>query len=397
MRIGIDARFYGSVGKGLGRYTQKLIEYLERIDTDNEYIVFLRRENFSEYVPKNRHFRKVLAQYHWYGWSEQCLFPILLYVYRLDLVHFPHFNVPLLYRRPFVVTIHDLILLHYPTLRATTRPDWLYRIKFLVYQRVIGSAIRRANWIITVSDFTKQDIVRQYPLAKAKITVTYEAADARESSELSDAAVCVLKRIGICSSSAGARGILKPYVLYVGNAYPHKNLERLIEAAEHLPHIVFVLVGKEDFFYARLKRSVFRRNLRNVVFTGYITDDELEGLYRTATLYAFPSLYEGFGLPPLEAMARGLPVLSSDRASMPEILGDAAAYADPEEPGVFEQAIERLMMDHPTRIRLREAGFGQVGKYDWQEMASATLGIYSRVFQEQKNGAHIAEKTRSEG
>jgi glycosyltransferase involved in cell wall biosynthesis len=120
MRIGIDARFYGSLGKGLGRYTEKLIFHLEAIDTDNEYVVFLRRENFDEYIPRSPRFRKVVAQYAWYGLSEQTLFVLLLYRFRFDLVHFPHFNVPLLYRRPFVVTIHDLILVHYPTLRNIT-------------------------------------------------------------------------------------------------------------------------------------------------------------------------------------------------------------------------------------------------------------------------------------
>src|SRR3989338_6171328 len=166
MRIGIDARFYGSVGKGLGRYTEKLIEHLEVLDTDNEY------------VPKNACFKKALAQHAWYGFSEQLLFPFCLLLFRLDLVHFPHFNVPMFYPKKFIVTIHDLILLHYPTLGSTTRSVILYAIKFLAYRWVIALAMRRAEHIIAVSHFTANDIVRHAPYARDKVSVTYEAADA---------------------------------------------------------------------------------------------------------------------------------------------------------------------------------------------------------------------------
>src|SRR3990167_7089110 len=177
MRIGIDARFYGSVGKGLGRYTEKLIEHLETLDTANDYVIFLRRENFDEYAPKNPRFRKVLADYPWYGFLEQLVFPILLLRFRLDLVHFPHFNVPVLYPKRFIVTIHDLILLRYPTIQNTTRAALFYRIKFAVYRLVIASAVRRAEHIITVSRFTEQDILIRYPSAQGNISVTYEAVD----------------------------------------------------------------------------------------------------------------------------------------------------------------------------------------------------------------------------
>ncbi|MFC1639085.1 glycosyltransferase, partial [Patescibacteria group bacterium] len=120
MKIGIDARFYGSLGKGLGRYVSELIAGLERLDRDNEYVVFLRRENYDEYEPQAPNFSKRLAEIPWYGWREQLLLPGLLKRERLDLMHFTHFNVPLLYRRPFVVTVHDLILLQHPTTRAST-------------------------------------------------------------------------------------------------------------------------------------------------------------------------------------------------------------------------------------------------------------------------------------
>ena len=133
MKIGIDARFFGSIGKGLGRYTQKLIENLEKIDNENQYVVFLRKENFDEYQPRNKKFQKVLANYQWYTFSEQIKMPLLLNKFNIDLVHFPHFNVPFFYRKKFVVTIHDLILLEFPTVRGTTLNPFFYKIKFLEF------------------------------------------------------------------------------------------------------------------------------------------------------------------------------------------------------------------------------------------------------------------------
>ncbi|MFZ3032358.1 MAG: glycosyltransferase family 1 protein [Candidatus Moraniibacteriota bacterium] len=382
MHIGIDARFYGSLGKGLGRYTEKLIEHLEAIDHDNTYVIFLRRENFSEYVPKNPRFKKAVAQYAWYGFAEQLLFVWRLYGHAFDLVHFPHFNVPLLYRRPFVVTIHDLILVHYPTLRNTTRFISLYWIKFFVYRLVIASAIRRAEQIITVSHFTEADIIKHYPGAKGKITVTYEAADSfcqilspREEQAL-------FERTGLLMTPVDGQDtrlyhdILKPYFLYVGNAYPHKNLSVLFAVARAFPTYALVLVGKEDFFYRRLKEEVKRAHLQNVIFTGFVTDQELSVLYRCARTYLFPSLYEGFGLPPLEALARGTPVVSSERGSLPEILGNAALYFDPMDEQQLVEVVQKIEHDDVLRNEMRHRGYVQGARFHFRDMAVMTQALY---------------------
>ncbi len=387
MRIGIDARFYGSLGKGLGRYTEKLIEYLEDIDQENDYIIFLRAENYAEYQPKNPRFTKVLAQYAWYGFSEQCFFPMLLYRLKLDLMHFPHFNVPLLYRRRFVVTIHDLILLRYPTLRNTTRGAWLYSVKYLAYRFVIASAIARASHIITVSHFTESDIIKRYPQAAGKISVTYEAADPLCQILSPSAEHNLLVRIGLSRPEENKgqkeplRDILKPYFLYVGNAYPHKNLELLLVAAKLFPNHIFLLVGKEDYFYARLKVQAVQERITNVIFAGFLTDGELSTLYRLAQVYLFPSLYEGFGLPPLEAMSRGLPVLASRSGSLPEILGEAALYFDATDIVSFEQVLRSVLDDPLVRIELRQRGYRQVARYSFREMAYATAKIYQEIFE----------------
>lgn len=375
MRIGIDARFYGSLGKGLGRYTEKLIKYLEIIDRENEYFIFLYRENFSEYIPQNENFHKILAPYRWYSWQEQLFWPRLLYKFKLDLVHFPHFNVPILYRKKFVVTIHDLILIHFPTLKNTTLIPLYYWIKFWAYRWVIGSAVRRASNIITVSEFTKNDLLKHYQISKDKILVTYEAADdficpSREKYQSSES---ILKKYGI----------IKPYLVYVGNAYPHKNLERLLLAFKKVlkSHSQWhlVMIGKEDYFYRRIKDIACKESISNVIFPGFVSDDDLPAIYFNASAYVFPSLYEGFGLPPLEAMRCGVPVLASNHECLREILGEAAMYVEAEKIDNLAEKIGEIMINFQERNRLVTAGFQQIEKYHWQEMAEQTKAIYQKA------------------
>lgn len=364
MRIGIDARFYGSVGKGLGRYTERLVHELEKQDTVNTYFIFLCPDNFDEYIPKNTNFIKVLTRSRWYSVAEQIFYPWLLWSKRLDLMHFPHFNVPLLYRRPFVMTLHDLILFHYPTEKATTRKSWLYWMKFHVYRLVLMQALKMARTIITVSEFTRRDIEDNYPAVREKIVVTKEAAEP----------FCYLQ-----TTQSTSHAILRPYILYVGNAYPHKNLEIFPLVARSFPQYDFVLVGKEDFFYKRLKEGVLQDNIQNIQFAGYVDDSTLGQLYRGASVYAFPSLYEGFGLPPLEAMQYGTPVLASCRGSLPEILGDAALYFEPTSSQDFCQKLEQLLQSSVLREELQEKGYRQVAKYSWEKMAQQTHKEYQKA------------------
>ena len=371
-KIGIDARFFGLIGKGLGRYTQKLIEYLEIIDSENEYVIFLRKENFNEYQPYNKNFKKVLADYSWYSFSEQLFFPFLLKKYNFDLMHFPHFNVPLLYRKKFVLTIHDLILIHFPTLRGTKLSPVWYWMKYAAYKFTISSAAKRAQSIIAVSEFTKNDIIEQYPWAKNKIHVTYEASDN----------LCRISNVQP-HLILEKYGIIKSYLLYVGNAYPHKNLERLIDAFEQIrskyPNMQLALVGKEDFFYARLKKYALAKNFQGIHFLGFVPDQDLDVLYRFADAYVFPSLYEGFGLPPLEAMAKGAVVVSSEHACMREILGEAAYYVDAKNAENISKGILRVLEDKILQQNLIRKGYDQIKKYDWNRMAEETLKIYKKL------------------
>lgn len=372
MRIGIDARFFGSIGKGLGRYTQKLIENLEKIDGENQYYIFLRKENWSEYKPQRSNFLKVLADIPWYGFQEQFQLPKLLEKFDLDLVHFPHFNVPLFYKGKFVVTIHDLILFHYPTKRASSLSPLLYFFKKMAHRLVIRNAVKKSKKIFAVSRYTKDDIRKYFGTPERKIEVTYEAIDP------------IRKKGGEPVGKILEKyGIIKPYILYVGNAYPHKNLERLVlvfrEIAKKHPHLHLVFVGKEDYFYGRLKKYVSQNFAGKVIFADYVPDEHLTSVYQEALLYVFPSLYEGFGLPPLEAMAENIPVASSSASCLPEILGNAAIYFDPKASAEMAETVERVLSNKELRQDLVQKGKEQIKKYSWEKMARKTLEIYSQV------------------
>ena len=373
MRIGIDARFYGPDSKGIGRYTQKLIIHLERIDHENEYIIFLRKNNYDLYVPQQKNFTKAIADYQWYSFGEQFFFPYILYKYHCDLIHFAHFNVPIFYWKKFIVTIHDLILLHYPTRKASTRNALFYWIKFAMYRLVIYMAVKKAIKIIAVSRFTKKDICERYPSVCAKTIVIYEAAEIKENAVMHDESFFV------------SYGIMKPYMLYVGNAYPHKNLYALIDAfAQYIKNggkvTGLVLVGKKDYFYAGIIQYIKKNQIENIVILDTVDDQQLQMLYQSAHLFVFPSLYEGFGLPPLEAQLYHIPVLSSDHSCMREILShDGAVYVDTLNTAVFASAMHEIACNTHKRKKLIAVGYSNAIKYSWEIMAEQTYNIYKNL------------------
>ena len=174
MKIGIDARLFGTKHSGIGRYAQELIKTLEKLDQQNEYYVFLAGDNFDEYQPSSKNFHKVRADFRAYSLSEQVLFPLLLNKYKLDFVHFTHFNVPIFYGGKFIVTIHDLIISHYPDSRATTLNPALYKSKLFFYDRVVKNTAKKAQKIIAVSQFTAKDVSEQLNVKPEKIQVVYE-------------------------------------------------------------------------------------------------------------------------------------------------------------------------------------------------------------------------------
>ena len=374
MRIGIDARLYGPK-TGIGRYTQQLIAQLEKIDNQNEYVIFLRADDWRLYQPSTSNFSKQPVKPRYYSLAEQIAMPFYIKRARVELMHFTHFTVPLLYRQPFVVTIHDLILLDFPSARATKLSPWLYKLKCHGYLKTLRHAVNSACQIITVSEFTKNRLQTKLSVSDKKITVTYEAA----SNEMID--VNPPQPVKTSDAVDLARyGVKQPYLLYVGNAYPHKNLPRLIEAfkevKKRLPKLQLVLVGQRDYFYDRLRRE--HTGVDGLVLTGFVPDKALTTFYQQASLYVFPSLTEGFGLPPLEAMSHGLPVAAAKAGSLPEVLGEAAAYFNPQDKNDIIKTITNLLVNDKKRLTLANLGKTQVKKYSWRRLATQTLQIYQQ-------------------
>ncbi len=373
MRIGIDARMYGPRQGGLGRYIEQLIKHLEQLTEarpDFEFIIFLRKNNWDEYSPANPSFQKVLADIPWYGWREQISFKKIIKSAKIDLMHFPHWNVPFFYNDPFVVTIHDLLLLHYPTRAASRLGPFTYWFKNLAFKLVLQHAVRRATHILAPCEFTKADIIKTLAVPANQITVSLLGLSNLPASTNTD---------------IGAKyHITKPYVLYVGVAFPHKNLDGLLRAwkiflAKYSDKYQLVLAGKKNYFYETLAKSELAANLGDaVVFTDFVPDTDLPNLFHNAALYVFPSLYEGFGLPPLEAMAQKVPVASSNYTCLPEILQDAAAYFDPKNYPQMAETIDRALTDQNLRQKLGENAQKVIHNYSWENTAKITWEIYQK-------------------
>ena len=371
MKIGIDARMYGPAHSGLGRYVEQLIEQLQSIQSDDEYVVFLKQEAYDAFVLPNKKWKKVCTDVDWYGIAEQVLMPWYIRKEHVDIMHFPHWNVPILYRGPYVVTIHDLIMFHFSREDATTHGRFVYAIKDSVHRMLVQYVARRAIYICTTSEFTKQDIVKTLHTQPKKIRVTYQAPFVYKNAESTPDAD-VLQKYNITG----------PYILYVGNAYPHKNLKRLINAFQDIEQdgkttYQLVLAGKQSPWYTAVEESVGYDD--RIVCTGFVPDDDLDLLYQQARLYVFPSLYEGFGLPPLEAMVHGIPVVSSNASCLPEVLGSGAIYFDPEDIKDITRALTMGIYDEEARYMVRQNAKQELMRYSSKRLGQQTYRIYQEV------------------
>ena len=369
MKIGIDARLINETG--VGRYIRNLIEQLGKLDDKNQYVVFLPRDAFDSFVLPNKRWQKRLADVRWHSVREQVIMPILFLREKLDLVHIPYFNVPILYPKPFVVTIHDLTILHFNTGRATTLPWVFYKVRRLGYWLVHAVGLARAKKILTVSNATKQELKDHFHIDHSKIVVTHEGVDNKlrtQKTELNDQ----------------KRTIAEPYFLYVGNAYPHKDLGTLVRAfrqatedkEQETRKTKLILVGKDDFFYRRLREEVNGMKIApNVVFFGEADDTELSNLYTHAIALVFPSRMEGFGLPAIEALALGCPVIVTDIPAFREILRDMATFF----PIGDADALAKLLVNalegglvKPTTEKTTPL----LSSFQWPVLARATLDTY---------------------
>jgi len=356
MKIAIDVRKWRDYG--IGTYVRNVVRHLARLDHETTYLLFCNPSDESMLRDLAENFVPVVDGASGYGLREHVSIPLKLKRLGADLLHSPHYVRPLLCTVPSVVTIHDCIHLLFPQYLPN-------RMAFRYARFMMGNAIRRSALVFTVSEASRADILRFYPATDPhKVHVVPNAIDAEL---LEDPGPEETERVRERYQIRGR------FVLFAGNVKPHKNLERLIRAfarvrgQEGNEDLRLVLLGDDVGRYASLRRTADEAGVRqDVRFFGFVPHQTLAALYRMATVFAFPSLYEGFGLPPLEAMACGTPVVTSRISSLPEVVGDGALLVDPYSEEEIGNGIARILDDESLRQRLIERGLERAASFSWQ-------------------------------
>ncbi len=367
MRVAIDARKLHDFG--IGTYTRNLLRHLARLDQESEYVLLCHEPDLGVAAQFGPNFRTVLESSPNYSIREQLHVPWVLRRERPDVFHAPHYVLPPAISCRSVVTIHDCIHLMFP--------QYLPNRAAYAYARAsMWMAVHRSDAILTVSEASKRDIMHFFNVRPEKIVVVYNAIDERFRRVPADADIArVRERYQLDHG----------FVLYVGNIKPHKNLVRLIEAYDLLRQRGFsdlklLIIGDEISKLPALRRAVHTHKLhKQVRFLGYLPDDTLSVLYRLASVFVFPSLYEGFGLPPLEAMACGTPVVTSNLSSMPEVAGDAAVLIDPYDVESIVGGMQKVLTNPALSHELREKGMARARDFSWEQSVARTRGVYQEV------------------
>jgi glycosyltransferase involved in cell wall biosynthesis len=367
MRVAIDVRKLHDFG--IGTYIRNLLRHLARIDRETDYLLLCLDRDLDTPKELGANFRAVRQGSPNYSIREQIAIPWSLFRERPDVFHAPHYVLPPAVPCRSVVTIHDCIHLRFPQYLPS-------RAAYFYARASMWAATHRADRILTVSKASKRDILHYFNVPPEKIEVVYNALDERFGATPDEGAIArVRERYQLDHG----------FVLYAGNIKPHKNLVRLIEAFDGLRRDGFddlklLIIGDEISKWPALRHAVHARKLhRHVRFLGFLSDDTLAALYRMAAVFVFPSLYEGFGLPPLEAMASGTPVVTSNVSSLPEVAGDAAVLVDPTDAMDIKEGIKRVLTDPELREQLRARGLVRARQFSWETSVRRTREIYQDV------------------
>ncbi len=358
-KIVIDARIINS---STGRYVLRLLQNLEKIDSENEYTVLVPTKDLQFWQPTAKNFRVRAVDFANYSFAEQFGFKKFLDSLSADLVHFCMPQQPIMYRGKHVTTVHDLTLFY----TYNSDKNWLlYHAKQFVGRFVFKSVGKRSDHVLTPSNFTKTEFAKFAKINPEKITVTYEAADPADTN------------IEKCEIP------FQDYLLYVGQQSDYKNLRRLIDAHQILlkkyPDLGLVFVGRINDATQKNIGYAEKIGAKNVHFTGFLPDEQRNYLYKNCRAYIFPSLLEGFGLPGLEAMANGAPVVSSNATCLPEVYGEAAYYFDPTDVRDIATKIDGVLINEKLRKKLVANGAKKVREYSWQRCAEQTLEVYQNA------------------
>ena len=376
MRIGIDARLYGLEHAGLGRYVMRLVEEVLKLDKKNTYVLFLNKAHADKFKNKKR-VKVVTTNIPIYSFAEQTILPFVFAKEKLDLLHVPHFNAPLIYEGKIILTIHDLIKHDSKGPETTTRNRRLYSLKRLGYLALTNGIAARSEHILVPSNFVKEDIVKRLHVPSERITVTYEAAagSIKEVMLTDEEKVKTLNKYHLS----------QPFIVYTGSVYPHKNVDVLVQAIEkHNQNkevdLELALICSRSVFWERLSKKINDRKLQNSIkLLGFVEDADVSKLYSLALALVHPSKMEGFGLTGLEAMSVGLPVISSNASCLPEVYGDAALYFNPNDVDDLVSCLETFIKDQELRSGMSTRGYLQARKYSWQQMAKETLSVYKQI------------------
>jgi glycosyltransferase involved in cell wall biosynthesis len=363
MHIAIDARIINS---STGTYVERLLHYLQEVDTVNRYTILVPTKDLTFFTPTNKNFHIMAADFKNYSFAEQVDFKRSLDDLAPDLVHFCMPQQPVLYQGKHITTVHDLILLN----TYNSDKNWfVFHAKQLVGRYVFKKIGQTSARIITPTQYVKDDYVRFAGIPPDKVTVTYEAADV------------------FTDKIKPYKHPFKRFLLYVGQQSDYKNIRRLGDAHQKLlekyPDLGLILVGKKTAAHLENEAYFTRKDYKNILYTGFIEDAERDWLFANCAAYVFPSLMEGFGLPALEAMGYGAPVASSNASCLPEVYEDAAHYFNPIDSNDIARAINDILSNETLRKELIKKGKKQNKKYSWRRMAKQTHAIYESVLKRQ--------------
>lgn len=368
-RIGIDARMYSTKFTGIGRYNAELIQHLIKGDKENTYVLFMNEPEFSGTIFEADNVEKILVGARHYSINEQTVFLKKIQEAKVDLMHFTHFNNPILYQGKQVVTIHDLTLSFFPGKKMTS---FIHR---LGYNLSIRSVTRKASKIIAISQNTAKDLVSILGVPKEKIKLIYEGA--------SDTFYNINDKKRL-EQTRTKYALHKPFFIYAGVWRDHKNVLGMIKAFHLLRRegldMDLVITGRKDNTYIEVPRLVEKLGIsEHVHFVGLVPEEELVDLYNLANTYVFPSFYEGFGLPALEAYAVGLPVAASNTSCLPEICGKGARYFDPYSIEDMASTMKEVATNEKLRKELTQAGEKELQRFSWEKMGKETHDLYMDI------------------
>lgn len=360
---------------GVGVYAQNLIRHLSMIDRNNKYVLIVQDDDdcLDDLISRNisliRLNHRIFRRFVFRMVMEQVLIPIIIKLKRIDVVHSLHYSFPFLsFKAHVVVTIHDMTFFLYP--------NYHLRAKQIYFRFFIKRLVKRADAIIAVSKSTKRDFLRLMKASPEKVAVI-------PLGRPSEAERCAIGRSD-SSSVISKLGVNLPYILYVGTLEPRKNIQRLINVfkrlTEHWPQGHLVIAGAKGWSYAPIFDAVKQHQLQSrVFFLGFISDFEKYCLMAKSDVFVYPSLYEGFGLPVLEAMSMGTATITSNRSSMPEVAGQAAVLIDPEDEFQLHNGLTALLSDRKFREDIGRRGQRRSAQFRWRQTAQLTLDLYKSV------------------